>query len=95
MLNQCVLVGRIKEFDKEAKIMTIAVSRSYKNENGEYDNDLVPISIGGKLGDNVIEYCGKGDIVGVKARIESDNGQLKLIADKISFLSSKAKNDEE
>ena len=49
MLNQIVLVGRLvkkpevikTENDKEYSNITLAVPRSYKNENGEYETDFV------------------------------------------------------
>jgi len=94
MLNQCVLVGRIKELDKETKVISIAIPRSYKNENGEYDSDLVPVLLTNGIADNVFEYCGNGDIVGVKARLENHDGKLTLIADKVSFLSSKSNSND-
>ena len=46
MLNQIVLVGRILkdvEMEGETKaIVTLAVPRSYKNADGEYDTDFIP-----------------------------------------------------
>ena len=91
MLNQCVLVGRLKEW-KADNMLTIAIPRSYKNEDGEYDTDFIDITIDGKIQESTKEYCHKGDILGVKARIESGN---KLIAEKVTFLSSRSKNEDD
>ena len=49
MLNQTVIVGRLvskpetKELEEGKKVanLTLAVPRSYKNENGEYDTDFI------------------------------------------------------
>ena len=49
MLNQSILVGRIvrepevRETENGVKIsnITLAVPRSYKNVNGEYDTDFI------------------------------------------------------
>ena len=52
MLNQAVLVGRIvkepelktTESGKKVSNITLAVPRSFKNSNGEYDTDfMIPI----------------------------------------------------
>ena len=41
---------------------------------------------------NTSEYCHKGDIVGVKGRIQriDSTSELQLIAEKVTFLSSKS-----
>ena len=91
MLNQIVLVGRIKQV--EDRRVVISVPRNSKNENGEYDNDLIPVLIGEQLTGNVKEYCGEGDIIGVKGKIESLDGNIKIRAEKISFLTTKNKSE--
>lgn len=96
MLNQLVLVGRIKNkptnYKKEEKLrIGIEVKRNYKNENGEYDTDLIHFEIDNSMAENVFNYCKIGDIIGVKGRLETKNNTLKIIPDKITYLSSKAK----
>lgn len=100
MLNQTVLVGRlvkdpvIEEMeDRKYCNITIAVPRSYKNENGEYDTDLIPITLWNTIAQNTIEYCKKGDLVGVKGRIQAKENNIEIVAEKLTFLSSK-KTDE-
>ena len=88
MLNQVILVGRIKEIkDYEIKL---AVSRSYKNKDGKYETDVITINMTQKIGDNVQEFCHKGDILGVKGHIERHN---RIFADKVTFLTSHTKED--
>lgn len=102
MLNQVVLVGRIAkevevlETDNGRKVsyITLACQRSYKNEEGVYETDFVPCTLWNGIAENVAEYCRKGDIVGVKGRIQSENNGIAVIAEKVTFLSSK-KEDEE
>ena len=94
MLNQFIIVGRIvKDLEKESNVITIAISRHYKNENGEYETDFVDVTIDGTLAKTTIEYCKKGDIIGVKGNIKSEisNGIRKmiLVAERVTFLSSK------
>lgn len=97
MLNQIVIVGRLvsdpqinetKE-EKKSTIITLAVPRSYKNKNGEYDTDFVPCILWNGIAENTLNYCKKGDIVGVKGRIQSNENGIELIAEKLTFLSSK------
>lgn len=113
MLNQAVLVGRItgepevKETESGKKVtnLTLAVPRSYKNENGEYDTDFINCSLWNSIAENVCQYCHKGDLVGIKGRIQTDTYEkdgekkfaMQLVAEKVTFLSSKAteKEDEE
>ena len=106
MLNQAVLVGRIvqdpelRETENGNKIanMTLAVPRSYKNTNGEYDTDFISCVLWKGVAENTVEYCRKGDLVGVKGRIQTRDVELEdetrkkyveVVAEKVTFLSSK------
>lgn len=79
MLNQIVLVGRIavdpeiKEFDDGKKVsnLRLAVPRSYKNADGEYETDFLDVTLWNGAAQNTMEYCKKGDIVGVKGRAKN------------------------
>lgn len=112
MLNQFVGVGRlvaepsVKETEdgKQVSNITIAVPRSYKNEKGEYDTDFVDVVLWNGIAENTAEYCHKGDIIGVKGRIQTSNYETEdgekrkstqIVAEKITFLSSsKDKKDD-
>ena len=96
MLNNAMLVGRLVSepqiFETKKGIkssITLAVPRSYKNENGEYDTDFVPCILWNGIAENTFNYCKKGDMVGVKGRIQSNENGIELIAEKLTFLSSK------
>ena len=94
MLNQFIIVGRIvKDLEKESNVITIAIPRHYKNEDGEYETDFVDVAIDGTLAKTTIEYCKKGDIIGVKGSIRSeisnDIRKMILVAERVTFLSSK------
>ena len=106
MMNQVVLVGRIvyspelHETDSGLKVTTItlAVPRAFKNPDGEYETDFIKCVIWRGIAENVAEYVNKGDLVGVKGRIQMrtvdddpKNQIMEIIADKVSFLSSKPK----
>ena len=105
MLNQIILVGRLTRYivvhktDKGSKVATIslAIPRSFKNMDGNYDTDFVDCVAFDGVAENTSEYCGKGDIVGVKGRVQSrtieKDGKteylVEIIAEKVTFLSSK------
>jgi len=98
MLNQTVLVGRLvdqpKKDEKGASI-TIAVPRSYKNEDGIYETDFIPARLFNGVAENTCEYCKKGDLIGIKGRLQSNENGLELIAEKITFLSTNKENRED
>ena len=97
MLNQTVLVGRLvkgveleKEGDKNVATMTLAIPRSYKNEYGEYDTDFIDCILWNAIAENTSEYCRKGDVIGIKGRLQAnEKKEIELIAEKVTFLSSK------
>lgn len=101
MLNNLVLVGRlvsdpeINETEKgKVTDITLAVPRSYKNEEGEYETDFIPVKLFGQIASTNVEYCRKGDLIGVKGRLVRLNDKdLKVVAEKITFLSSKPRED--
>ena len=111
MLNQIVIAGRLtgdpvveeKEDGKKVSTITVAVPRSYKNVDGTYDTDFIKCTLWNGIAENTAEYCKKGDIVGVKGRVESKvyekDGEKKylteIIAEKITFLSSNRPEAEE
>ena len=102
MLNQTVLVGRlvqdpeIKELENDKKVcnITLAVTRSYKNADGIYETDFITVTLWQGIAENVKEYCKKGDLVGVKGRLQVREGKAEVVGEKVTFLSSKAKEEE-
>lgn len=111
MTNCTMLIGRLVEEPKVLETengnkyanMTIAVTRTFKNAEGEYDTDFVDCLLWRGVAENVSLYCKKGDLIGVKGRIESKpfekDGEVKkntrIVADKVSFLSKARSNQEE
>lgn len=102
MLNQIILVGRLTETPKltiteSGKKMinaTIAVGRPYKNTEGEYETDFIPVHIYNEMAQNTSEYVQKGDLIGIKGRVETtDDKKLIIITEKVTFLSSHKTND--
>lgn len=111
MLNQIVLVGRmtrnitVNKSSNGTKVATIslAIPRSFKNSEGIYDTDFVDCVLFDNVAENTAEYCNKGDIVGVKGRIQSriveegdkKENTIEIIAEKVTFLSSKKTEEAE
>lgn len=109
MLNQIILVGRltrnitVNKSDSGIKVATIslAIPRSFKNSEGVYDTDFVDCVVFDSIAENTKEYCHKGDIVGVKGRVQSRKKEeekgnvIEIIAEKITFLSSHTKEEKE
>lgn len=111
MLNQIILVGRltrditVNKAENGVKVATIpiAVPRSFKNVEGVYDTDFIDCVAFDIIAENTSEYCSKGDIVGIKGRIQAKvieledgkkENKLEIICEKITFLSSKPKEEE-
>ena len=111
MLNQIILVGRLtrnitvnkSESGVEVATISIAVPRSFKNVEGVYDTDFIDCVAFDTIAENTSEYCNKGDIVGIKGRVQSKSieledgkkeNKLEIICEKITFLSSKPKEEE-
>ena len=107
MLNQLIIVGRLASDPVSTTIngrktgtITLASQRSYKNADGVYETDFLEFMLYDGIVENVQNYCKKGDLVGVKSRIESlinNNNEriMRLVAEKITFLSSKVKKEGE
>jgi single-strand DNA-binding protein len=110
VLNQVIIVGRLvsdpelrkTENGTEVTNITLACPRSYKNADGEYDTDFIDCTLWRGVATNTTEYCRKGDIIGVKGRVETKinevDGEKKksvsIVADKVTFLSSAKVKDE-
>ena len=85
-MNNVVLVGRITRFEGEE--VTVSVNRNYKNEDGIYMSDLIPIHLGINIAEKMVDFCKIGDVIGVKGRLENRDGVV-VMADKVSFISAK------
>ena len=112
MINQVMLVGRLTknpelfltENGKTGSFITLAVGRPYKNVDGVYETDFLDCTLWTGIAENTAEYCKKGDVVGVRGRlqsriIENDDGskykRMEIVADKVTFLSTAKKGDNE
>jgi single-strand DNA-binding protein len=106
LINQVTIVGRLTK-DPELKVttegtpvtqVTLAVSRHFRNHNGEIEADFIPCTLWRKTAENTAQYCRKGSVVGVTGRLQTrhyDNREGKrvyvteVLAETIRFLSAK------
>lgn len=111
MHNLVYLIGRltenpeIKNLEEGKSMLTInlAVQRSFKNEDGIYEVDYIRCILWNGIASHTSEYCKKGDLVGVKGRLQTRSYEVEeekryiteVIVDKVSFLASKKDTNEE
>ena len=104
MLNMVVLVGRLVrdpemvESDKGKKYsrITLALNSRFKGADGLYHTDYVDCVLWNNCAINVNEYCSKGDLIGVRGRLnvsvlDNDGTKKKftsVVAESITFLST-------
>ena len=104
-MNNTMLVGRLTttpqleytQTNQKYTKITLAITRPYKNTEGAYDTDFIPVCVYNEMANSLVEYTRRGDLIGVKGRLESriitddDYNKTKemiVVADKVTFLSS-------
>lgn len=111
MMNKIILIGRLTK-DVEVRYttsnracasFTIAVNRTYTNQDGQREADFINIVTWDKLGENVSKYTHKGSLVAVEGRLqvrsyENQEGRriyvTEVVASTVQFLESKEKNEQ-
>ena len=105
MHNLVYLIGRLTEDPVVTKLedgqetlpFVLAVQRSYKNADGIYEADFIRCVLWNGIASHTAEYCKKGDLVGIKGRLQNRSYEVdnekkyisEVIVDKVSFLASK------
>ena len=102
-MNRAILIGRLTR-DPELRYttsgtavatFTLAVDRSFKNQDGERETDFIRIVVWRKLAEVVAENLQKGRKVAVEGRIqvrsyETTEGEkrqaFEIVADSVEFL---------
>ncbi|MBV7505250.1 single-stranded DNA-binding protein [Bacillus sp. sid0103] len=106
MINQVTLVGRLTR-DPELKKttegtavahITLAVTRHFRNQNGEVEADFVQCTLWRRAAENTCQYCKKGSVIGITGKLQTRNYDNKegkriyvteVVAETVRFLSSK------
>jgi len=105
-MNKTFLVGHLTK-DPELRYLsnntavatfTVAVNRTYANQNGEREADFINVVVWRKQAENVKKYLSKGSLVGIDGRIQTRNYEnqegkrvyvTEVVADNVQFLGSK------
>ena len=101
-MNKVLLVGRVAR-DVEVKTTpagrdysfnAIACKREYKNKDGKYDVDFIPLTFGNQTSKFVKEYVKKGDLIEIVGRwhifTDKDNKIIhECIVDTVTLVEKK------
>ncbi len=97
MLNKVILIGRLTR-DPELRYtasgipvgrFTLAVDRSFTNQQGERETDFIDIVVWRKLAEVCANNLGKGRLVAVEGRLqirsyETQDGQKRRVAEVVA-----------
>ena len=111
MINNTVLVGRLTK-DGELRYtpsnvavatFTLAVNRTFKNENGEREADFINCVMWRQQAENLASWAKKGALIGITGRIQTrsyDNQQgqrvyvTEVVAKQFQLLESKGQGNQ-
>ena len=105
-MNHIVLIGRatanieLKQTttNKSAIEFSIAVKRTFKNANGEYESDFFNCVAFSKTAETISRYVKKGDMLGIEGRLQTRSYTNKegrkitvteIIVENVEFLQTK------
>jgi len=112
MMNRVVLVGRLTK-DPELRYtpsgvavatFTLAVNRTFTNQQGDREADFINCVIWRRPAENVANFLKKGSLAGVDGRIQTRNyeGQdgkrvyvTEVVAESVQFLEPRGNNNEQ
>lgn len=105
-MNKVFLIGRLTREPElrytESNIpvckFSIAVNRTYSNQNGEREADFINVSVWRKQAENVDKYLSKGSQVAIEGKIQvtsyekdgSKRTAVEVVADNVQFLDTKS-----
>ncbi|MDD3048775.1 MAG: single-stranded DNA-binding protein [Bacilli bacterium] len=111
-MNKVFLIGRLTR-DPELRYLSnnntpvatfsIAINRSFENQNGQREADFINIVAWRKQAENVKKYIVKGALVAIDGRIQTRNYDDKdgkkiyiteVVADNVQFLESKGQRSQ-
>ncbi|HII3016072.1 TPA: single-stranded DNA-binding protein [Listeria monocytogenes] len=106
MMNRVVLVGRLTK-DPDLRYtpagvavatFTLAVNRTFTNQNGEREADFINCVVWRKPAENVANFLKKGSMAGVDGRVQTRNYEgndgkrvyvTEIVAESVQFLEPK------
>ena len=83
MINNVVLTGRITRNlelkqtsnNNSSLNITLAVERTFKDQNGQKQTDFISCKAFGKHAETIAQYCQKGDLIGITGSIQTGSYQ--------------------
>lgn len=112
MINNVTLIGRLTK-DAELRYtpsnvavatFTLAVNRTFKNENGDREADFINCVMWRQQAENLANWAKKGALIGITGRIQTRNydnqqGQrvyvTEVVAEQFQLLESRNKQQEQ
>ena len=108
-MNRVCLVGRLTakpelrytNSNLPVTRFSLAVNRTFSNNNGQRETDFINIVVWRKQAENVCNFLDKGSLVSVEGRIQTgsydgQDGQkrytFEVVADSVQFLESKSQS---
>ncbi len=105
-MNKVILIGRLARDPEKRSTMsgsivtrfTLAVTRTYQDQNGERGADFINCVAWRKQAENIAKYCVKGTQVAVEGRIQTGSYDAQdgskryttdIICDNVTFLGTK------
>ncbi|MEB5791460.1 single-stranded DNA-binding protein [Mammaliicoccus sciuri] len=112
MINRVVLVGRLTKEPEyrvtpsgvQVATFTLAINRTFTNQNGERHADFINCVVFRTPAENVNKYLNKGNLAGVEGRLQSrsyENNEGKrvyvteVVCDSVQFLEPKSNNQQQ
>lgn len=109
MINRVVLVGRLTKEPEyrvtpsgvQVATFTLAINRTFTNQNGERQADFINCVVFRTPAENVNKYLNKGNLAAVEGRLQSrsyENNEGKrvyvteVVCDSVQFLEPKSNN---
>ena len=105
-MNSFIGIGRLTKdcelryttSNKAVASFSIAITRTFKNTEGEFEADFINCECWGQVADTLSKYTHKGDLIAVNGNIRTDkyqdnNGNNKtrtyILVNRVQFLSTK------
>ncbi|MEB6121703.1 single-stranded DNA-binding protein [Mammaliicoccus sciuri] len=112
MINRVVLVGRLTKEPEyrvtpsgvQVATFTLAINRTFTNQNGERQADFINCVVFRTPAENVNKYLNKGNLAGIEGRLQSrsyENNEGKrvyvteVVCDSVQFLEPKSNNQQQ
>jgi len=112
MINRVVLVGRLTKEPEyrvtpsgvQVATFTLAINRTFTNQNGERQADFINCVVFRTPAENVNKYLNKGNLAGIEGRLQSrsyENNEgkrvyvIEVVCDSVQFLEPKSNNQQQ